>query len=383
LGDALNILHIISSLDDGGAEGTLYRLCTHDLDNTHVVVSLMDLGKYGPLLTQAGISVISLDMPRGRMNVAGLRRLWQCIRDRRPDVVQTWMYHSDLIGGVIARIAGCRHVFWGIRHTQLIPGESARATIWVARLCAKLSRIVPERIICCAETALEVHGALGYDRERMHIIANGYDVSRFAPNPVAARSVRAELGLAEGELLIGHVARYNPQKDHETLLVALAQLRKEERCPSCLLVGTGIDQNNPSLIARIEELGLTDRIHLLGRREDIPAIMNAIDVHVMSSSFGEAFPNVLAEAMACKTPCVATDVGDAAAILGDTGLIVPSREPIALARAIAQLLDEHGSTAWESRCAAARQRIATSFSIDAMVTAYDSAWRKTKPALSD
>lgn len=383
MGNVLKILHIISNLDDGGAEGALCRLCMEDSNNTHVVVSLMDSGKYGPLLTRAGISVISLDMPRGRVTMRGLRRLWQCIRDTRPDVVQTWMYHADLIGGVLARLAGCRRVFWGIRHTQLAPGESARTTIWIARLCAKLSHIIPERIICCAEAARKVHGALGYDHRRMHVIANGYDVARFAPDPVAGRAVRAERAIMEGEALIGHVARYNPQKDHETLLVALAELQQEGRCPDCLLVGTGIDQGNARLVARIAELGLSDRIHLLGRREDIPAIMNAIDVHVMSSSFGEAFPNVLAEAMACKTPCVATDVGDAAAIVGDAGLIVRPRDTGALARAITQLLDERNSTAWESRCTAARQRIATLFSMPSMVAAYDSAWHKTDLALND
>lgn len=377
----MKILHIISNLGDGGAEGVLYRLCTHDHRNTHVVVSLMDGGKYGSLLERAGIAVIGLGMPRGRMSVRGLWRLWRCIRDTRPDLVQTWMYHADLIGGILARLAGCRRVFWGIRHTQLIPGESTPMTIRIARLCARLSRIVPERIICCAETAREAHGALGYDRGRMQVIANGYDVSRFAPDPDAGRALRAELGITEDAALIGHVARDNPQKDHETLLAALAALEREGRCPNCLLVGTGIDADNAALVARIAASGLKDRIHLLGRREDVPAIMNAIDLHVMSSSFGEAFPNVLAEAMACTTPCVATDVGDARAILGDTGIIVPPRDAQSLAGAIRQLLDARGTPAWDARRVAARRHITRSFSMEAMLRAYDQAWRASGDAV--
>ncbi|MCH8490447.1 MAG: glycosyltransferase [Oceanicaulis sp.] len=371
----MKILHIITELGDGGAEGVLYRLCMQDRRNMHVVVSLMDEGKYGPELTRAGISVFSLDMPRGRISVRGLWRLWRFIRRTRPDLVQTWMYHADLLGGVIARLAGRRRVFWGIRHTDLVPGRSARTTIWAARICARLSRVVPERIICCAETARQVHGAMGYDAGRMLVIPNGYDISRFSPDPTAGRKVRAELGIAENALSIGYVARYNSQKDHETLLNALAILKQRDSCPFCLLVGTGIEHSNTALASRIEALDLTRFVYRLGRREDIPAIMNAIDIHVMSSSFGEAFPNVLAEAMACGTPCVATDVGDASFITGDTGLIVPTGDAEALADAISSLLNERNTTEWEVRRERSRARIAELFSMEAMLKKFDGAWR--------
>src|SRR5690606_987860 len=118
------VLHVITGLNDGGAESVLFRLCTHDRSRRHHVISLIDGGKYGPLLERAGVGLTCLNMPRGRITLRGMRTLWKFIRQTRPDVVQTWMYHADLLAGVVARFAGCRHVVWGIRHTTLDERES-------------------------------------------------------------------------------------------------------------------------------------------------------------------------------------------------------------------------------------------------------------------
>ena len=317
----MRIIHIISNLDDGGAEAVLYRLCCADIQHQHTVVSLMDQGKYGPLLREIGVAVQCLEMPRGRMTLKGLFFLWRWLRRIRPDVVQTWMYHADLVGGVMARLAGVRAVFWGIRHSDLELGKNRRLTIMVARICAWLSKGVPRRIVCCAHKAAEVHVALGYDAKKFVVIPNGYDLSVFQPNPAAGKRLREALNVPAIVPLIGMVGRFNPQKDHAGLIAALGRAAASGQNFHCILVGTGMEERNADLQGWIAAAGLTERIGLLGRRNDIPAIMNALDVHVLSSSFGEAFPNVLAEAMACGTPCVTTDVGDAALIVGDTGWV--------------------------------------------------------------
>lgn len=369
-----SVLHIITGLHDGGAEAVLFRLCTHDAGSTHHVVSMMGPGKYGPLLKAKGIRVTCLDMPRGRLTVKGVIRLWRLIKHERPDVVQTWMYHADLVGGVVARLAGSKNVVWGIRNTTLSPQESTPGTIRVAQLCARLSTLVPRRILCCAEKAREVHAALGYDERRMRVVANGYDLSLFHPDPTAREHLRHTLGIAPDTAVVGFVARFDPQKDHVGLLQGLRILRERGVSPLCVLVGSGVDDNNTALKTTIAELGLTTQVRLLGRRTDIPAIMNALDLHVMSSAYGEAFPNALAEAMACGTPCISTNVGDAAMIVDDTGWVIPPRNPEALATALGEAIAESTTPRWQTRKHAARSRMEARFTIGRMVEGFHAVW---------
>lgn len=372
----MRITHIITGLNDGGAEAVLYRLCTTDHTHQHTVISLMDAGKYGPMLEAAGVNVHCLRMPRGRVTLHGLFRLWRLLRANRPDVVQTWMYHSDLVGGVVARLAGIRRVCWGIHHTTLEPGKSARSTIWVARINAMLSRWVPKVIICCAEKARDVHEALGYVSHKMVVIPNGYNLSQFCPAKEARELLRRTLSIDSDTFLVGMVGRFDPQKDHANLIKALSILKRKGYPFVCLLVGKSLVLENDAIAKQIAANGLGEHVRLLGQRTDIPGVMNALDVHVLSS-YGEAFPNVLPEAMACGTPCVTTHVGDAALIVGDTGWVVPARDPEALADALLsayrEILDQ--PLKWALRKVAARDRVAAHFSIEQMVESYHRVWR--------
>ncbi len=341
----------------------------------HQVVSLMDAGKYGPLLEDAGVRVHCLNMPRGKVSAKGLLQLWRLLRAERPDIVQTWMYHADLIGGTLARMAGVRRVFWGVRHSTLEAGKSRRATMLVARINAWLSSAVPTGIVCCAQKAREVHLALGFAAERLLVIPNGYDLSRFRPDTVARVRLRSELGVGDQTPLLGMVGRFDPQKDHENLFRALAFLKQRGVQFCCVLVGRGMDQGNTALCARLEQYDLQAEVVLLGQRSDVPSVMSALDLHLLSSS-AEAFPNVLAEAMACGTPCVTTDVGDAAAIVGETGWVVPPLRPERLADAInTALLARSDLDAWVLRCKSARQRVGDNFSMEKMVAAYHAVWQ--------
>jgi glycosyltransferase involved in cell wall biosynthesis len=368
-----HVTHIITGLNDGGAEGALFRLCQADRGIRHTVISMMDSGKYGVLMEECGVEVITLSMPQGKVTPGGLYTLWKKLRELKPDTVQTWLYHADLVGGVIARLAGVRRVFWGIRHSNLSPGTVKGSTILVAKLCARLSRCVPYKIISCSRQAIQSHTSIGYDAERFLVIPNGYNLAQFRPLPRQACDLRTQLGIGADTVVLGMVGRFDPQKDHRNLLDALAAM-KIDRKSVCLLVGTGMDERNQALINMLEDTGTAQQVKLLGRRSDIPAVMSALDIHVLSS-LGEAFPNVLAEAMACGTPCVTTDVGDAALIVGDTGWVVPPLNPLELARALkgaVTALDD--SESWRRRCFSAQRRIEKEFSIQTMVDSYHAAW---------
>lgn len=367
------IFHVISGLNDGGAEAVLYRLCSGDKAVKYYVISLMDEGKYGSLLRAAGVQVSCLNMPRGQVTVRGLWQLWLLLRQVRPQAVQTWMYHADLIGGVIARLAGAKQVFWGIHHTTLHAGQSRRSTIWVARLCARISFRLPSAIICCAQNALEVHRELGYAAEKLRVIPNGYDLVRFRVDEDARVRLRTEWNMGN-RWLIGMVGRFDPLKDHENLLNALAIIKSNGVDFCCVLVGRDLDERNMQLTSWLAELNLTNEVKLLGQRTDIPDVMNALDVHVLSSS-SEAFPNVVAEAMACGTPVVTTNVGDAALIVSETGWVVPPRNPGVLADALLQAhIAMQDEAAWQARCTAVRRRVETHFSLERMIGNYHLAW---------
>ena len=372
----MKILHIITGLNNGGAEGVLYRLCRYDASAKHIIVSFMDEGKYGPLLNADGVEVVCLNLPVGKVSISALWRLFKLIRSHNPDLVQTWMYHADLIGGVVARMAGVKKVFWNIRHTTLEPGKSKKSTILIAKLCALLSGFVPKMIVCCAEEAVRVHAALGYKLSKMMVIGNGYDLSQFSVNSQFGSDFKAELSVNPDQVLLGMVGRFDPQKDHFGLLEALAIVKQTHSNFNFVLIGKLLSQSNTKLVEAINHYQLSENIVLLEQRTDIPVVMNGLDIHVLSSSFGEAFPNVLAEAMACGTPCVTTDVGDAALIVGNTGWVVPPKELNALANAIIEAIEEMQTShqAWLKRKKDCRNRIVENFSIDMMLDNYHQAW---------
>lgn len=368
----MKITHIITGLDTGGAETMLYRLLLHTDRKAFEsrVISLTDVGPVGEKIRALGVPVEGLGMRRGVPNPLGILRLARRLGLHPPDVVQTWMYQADLIGGLAARLAGGFPVAWGIHSSHLDPRIVKRLKIWTVRACALSSRWLPKRIVSCSEASREVHAELGYVAEKMLVILNGSDLTAFKPDPEARLSVREELGILEGEPLIGLVARFDPPKDHHNFVRAAALLHHRLSEAHFILCGDGITWKNPELAGWIEAAGIQARCHLLGRRQDIPRLTAALDVASSSSSYGEAWPLVIGEAMACRVPCVVTDVGDSALIVGETGRVVSPRNPEALADAWYELL----TMGWDERARlglAARRRVEEHFSLSNAVAKYE------------
>ena len=371
----MKILNVITGLDNGGAEAVLYRLCVYDKSYKHIVVSLMDEGKYGPLLKKTGVDLYCLNMPAGRITLLGIYSLFKLIRRCKPDLIQTWMYHADLIGGVTARLAGNKNVFWNIRSSDLDRKSSKKSTWLVAKLCAVLSHLIPKKTVCCAYRAEIFHLKLGY-KKNMAIIGNGYDLTSLKPNAELANTLRNEVGVQSNEKLIGMVARYDPQIDHLNLIEALGVLRDKGHDFKCCFVGRNLNSENKVITHAIEKLSLESYVLLLDQRSDIPAVMNSLDLHVLSSAYGEAFPNVVAESMACGTPNVVTDVGDAGFIVGDTGKVVKPRSSHDLARAISEYFNimDKNPGGWDEICLQAHTRAHDNFDIYQMIGRYHDVW---------
>ena len=374
----LRVTHVITGLGQGGAESVLFRLATYpDQRVRHSIVSLTDEGVYGARLRNAGVAVHALGMPRGRLTLDGFLALRRLLARERPDAVQTWMYHADLIGGLAARLAGVRALAWGIRNSGAHLQRSSRSARLVLKLCALLSGRLPAAIVCAARDSAVRHRQYGYRPDRLVVIANGYDLSRYQPDAAAGRRMRELWQVAEGTPLVGCVARWDPLKDHANLLGAVAALARggRDRGLQCVLVGRGMSPGNADLMALIDNLGLRGRILLAGPSDDVPAVMNALDLHVLSSC-AEGFPNVVAEAMACGTPCVVTNVGDAAHIVGATAPVVPPEQPEALAQGMAAALDDIAARGRGAVGAPGRARVLAEFDLTHMVTAYEALWRR-------
>lgn len=335
---SLRVAFVITGLSTGGAEVMLERLL-YALSPSVVplVISLSTAGEIGPRLRAHGIEVIALGMRPGLPSPAAVWRLARLLRRFRAEVVHTWMYHADLVGGIAARLAGIRAVMWGVHQSNLDPALNKRTTLWVMKLCAKVSSWLPACIACVAYRARDVHVAAGYAAARFVVIPNGFDLTHFRADGHARASVRAELGLGADVPLAGMISRFDPQKNHRGFVEALAALRERVPGVRALLAGSGVDTSNGALLRWMDEAGVRDACHLLGRRDDMPRLMAALDL-LLLPSLGEAFPNVVGEAMACGVPCAVTDVGDAAEMVGALGRVVASGDMAGLAAAAADLL---------------------------------------------
>lgn len=371
----IKILHVSTGLNPGGAELMLHRLLEHSDRATfaHSVVTLIHEGEVGRRLQSIDVPVNALGMKRSRPSIRGLLGMIHLVREYDPDLIQGWMYHGSLFALWGAWFHKRRvPVLWNIRgdHTNLRAERPlTSATI---RLCARLSRF-PQGIINNSFTSMRGHKVLGFRPARSVVIPNGFDTDKFAPDEMARQKIRGELGLPPATILLGHVGRYYPVKDHETLLQAAAIVLREYPSVHFALIGEDVTWENDTLAGTISRLGISKSVHLLGVRTDISEVNAGFDVAI-SSSRSEGFCNAIAEAMSCGAPCVVTDVGDSAWIVGDTGRVVPSANPAKLAQALSELVTM-GQENRRQLGLSARFRVLENFSLANAVNRYEELYK--------
>ena len=321
------VLHVIPTLDRGGAERSLVQLATAqaggDEDISQRIVTLRAGGAFAETARRAGIPLTSLDIDGAPGLPRGVWRLTRLIAGWRPDIIQGWLYYGDLVACFAHALTPgpSPRLLWNIRCSELDFSAYGPLLRQAVRIAARLSGR-PEAIVVNSKAGARAHEALGYRPEKFVLIANGVDTGKFAPDAEAGARIRADLGLGAASKIVAHIGRVDPQKDHGTLIEVARQL------PDIVFVAAG---------RGTEELDGPENLIALGDRDDIADLMNAADIVLSTSAYGEGFPNVLAEAMACGTPVVSTDCGDAQAIVGDTGLIVPIGQPDAAARALTDM----------------------------------------------
>jgi glycosyltransferase involved in cell wall biosynthesis len=365
----IRVLHLITSFGLGGAETSLAQL-VRGMHGSRFVNSVVVMRRLPPRRQQVPTQKVGLhclEMRPSVPNPLAAARLLRIMRSEQPHVLQTWMYHADLLGLVVARLGGVPNIVWNIRRSFFDVHEHSRLSGMVLRILVRLSGI-PAAVVTNSLAGQRTHQSLGYDPRRWVWIPNSIDCERFKPNPEERTRLRSELGLPHEASLIGLIARYLPIKGHDVFVAAASKLAASDSSVHFILAGNLVNDTNTTLMRLINLSGARERFHLLGEREDIERILAALDV-VCSSSHAEGFPNVIGEAMACGVPCVVTDVGDSALLVGSFGKVVPAGNSSALYSSCEQLLSSKAERQTWGR--EARHRIERCFSVKSMVARYE------------
>lgn len=367
------IVHVIIGLTAGGAELMLERLVLNSSKKQqfeHSVISLTNLDIVGPKLQKQGIQVHSLGMTSLGTLPLTLFKLRKLIKRINPDVVQTWMYHADCLGGLAARSLGIKNIIWGIRTTN-VKSSASLQTVYLSKLCAKLSHTIPTKIVCVAEKAKQYHIDIGYNEEKIKVIPNGFDLSKFYFNPSIRLSMREELNILKDELVIGHIGRFNPVKNQIKFIEACINLLEKGFKFKVLMAGRNINLDNPQINSVLKDNKYKEHFIFLGEVKNPLSFYCTIDIFCLCSH-SEGFPNVLGEAMACENVCLSTDAGDASLIMEPFGFHIKSPNAEDIAGAIESNIFLSKNLDFKAIGKGNRKKIEECYSIDSVISKFES-----------
>jgi glycosyltransferase involved in cell wall biosynthesis len=360
----MKILHVITGLNVGGAENSLKNLLSSGVFNAKII-SLTSNGSVGKDIELMGYKVIALNLTPFNILFV-LLRLCRIIKGYKPDVVHTWLYHADFLGGLAAKIIGVKSIVWSIRTTELKKGSYV--TSGIRKLLALLSDMIPDKVVVVAEKSKKKHIDLGYQASKMVVISNGFEVGKFDVSPDKLARFKKEIGLADDELVVGCVGRLSQVKGQDVFVKATKIVLKVFPHARFLLIGRGLDYSNLNFIHLINNHSNINNFILLGERSDIPTCLKSMDLFCLPSR-SEGFPNSLGEAMLAGIPCVSTDAGDASVLGGKNVPIAKVDNHEDLANKLIEILNESQSER-EKIGIHLRQRIINEYSLDGMVCQY-------------
>ena len=371
----MKILNIITSLGDGGAEATLYKILSNNKNHhDHFVICLMDKGKYGEKLINNNIKLTTLNLPRGKITLRAIFILFKTIKKISPDVVQTWLYHADFIGGLISKIIGIKKIFWNIRTSEYFSKNISFKTKLIIKINSYLSYFIPNKIIYCSSRSIKIHEEIGFVKKSF-LIRNGFDHILFKEDIVKKNIYREKFNISKDDFVIGFISRFDPIKNHQLLIDSIELLTKDNKIKNvkCIFVGKNI-KTNKLINASINIKKLKNFFILLDQQENIFDYMNILDLHVLPSD-GEGFPNVVAESMCCSIINIARDVGDSSIIISDNNLIFnDNTEELSQLLFKMKKIKENQIDKWLDMKNNVRKNIITNYSIKKMINEYYSLW---------
>ena len=324
------IVYIVNSLEKGGAENVLFNLIKEKNKARIIIITLIKKSFYGNILEKKGYKVYNINLKKDIFIFSKLFKLVFLLIKFKPITVHTWLYHSNLVGGIVAKSLGVKNIFWSIHHDY----EYSNLFMMIElKLLTILSYFITNKIIYCSNSSKKNHLANGFKQRNSILIENGVCVSKFKYNIDIRNRLRDKFKIKNDCLVLGNVSRYHPIKDHDTLLKAFQKLKESKLNFKAILVGRGLSEENIELINIIKKYNLQDEIILYGPCDEVYKIINAFDLNILSSK-SECFPMTLIESMSCGIPCISTDVGDAKKIIGNSGWIIEKENPIALTNCV-------------------------------------------------
>lgn len=358
------ILFVTNSLDTGGAENILFNLLKRSNKIEPFIIVLTSLGKYGKELKDNGYKVVDLNIKKDILSLFKILYLLFLIIKIKPIIVHTWLYHSNFLGGILAKIAGIKKIYWSIHHDF---EYSSFFKMIEMKLLIILSYFVPNKIIYCSNISKINHIKNGYSKNYSEIIENGISTSQYKPNKLYRNQIRRKLKISEDCFVVGNISRYHYLKDHDNLLKALYIFNRNNLNFKCILVGNGLSNNNSDLIKKINKYSLSNKIILFGQSFEVNKIINCFDLNILSS-IKECSPIVLMESMSSGVPCLSTDVGDAKKIIGETGWVVDPSDPLSFGKTLYKIATNRNILQEKSQ--KVRKRIIQKYAIEKMIEDY-------------
>lgn len=371
----MKILVVIDSLEVGGAEVfledlTMQLICKHDIE----IVTLSSIGIVGERIIRSGIKVTNFNFNSSIIPIRQFFFLYKYIKETKPDIVHTWMYFSNFLGGIAAFLAKVKNIIWSIHAFNISKGLLKKRTIFILKISAFLAYLIPKKIIFCSEKGLKVHQSIGYPTKKLLFIPNAVDIKKFTFSLDKRIATRKELKIPYESTCIGMIGRYDPQKNQAGFIEAASLIMNQKPDTYFFIAGRGVDNKNKNLINLITSKRLEKNFFLLGERSDIHRLLCAMDIFALPS-LGEAFPISLCEAMSCGIPCVASNVGDVKYILGNKSLIIKPGDNKELSDRILQIISLN-DTDKEIIGSELHKRIKEKFTIQSVSETYSKFYNK-------
>ena len=379
----MKIVHIINSLKKGGAEGNLYRLCKIQKKKYKnkidiIIITLIDSGYYEYELKKKGIKILSLRINEKNKIfdfIKKITKLRKYIKKINPDIIQSWMYHSNFLSIFIPKKYYNR-IFWNIRHSELNLRISKKMTILLSIICGLFSRFVPKKIIYCSEKSIKFHeNNQFYSKKKTRLIDNGYSDKIYYPSNNLRSNFRKKNKIKKTDIILGYAGRYAKQKNIESLLNAFSKIVKNYSNVHLYMVGKEINLQNKELINIMSGLNIKDKTVLLNEQKNLLEFYNGIDLLVLTSH-SESFPNVIAEAMLCSTPVLASNAGCSKKIIDKYGFVLNKNDYLSITKGLKKSINilENKKRNWKFLKKNVRSQIKKKFSIEKMANSYSKNW---------